>query len=448
MITPLKSILYAFAAAVFVSCASPSESIPKLKDGVLDQSDTLTLGLPQIPGLVRITVFAPGGPFGTDRPDSADPTIGTDRPFSAAAPVGTYINNVLLTHFGGRYYCMWQRSERDEDTPDTRVEYAVSSGGRLWSSPRILALPTDSTFVSPGGWIQRGDSLAAVLNYVCSADRAKGGTAWYSVTKDGSTWTTPAPVTMADGSPVDGIFEQDPMVVPGKGSCGGMPDRVGHDGGALGHDGSIVGRDGRTVIPGLTGNLGHDGLRTVGAVHFRPGLTVGPVYTDDPSALSGWRRASFPEGEGKPLEPSQFRAPDGTLVMLFRDQASSFVKLASVSVDGGLSWTAPVRTNIPDARTKQCAGTLPDGRPFWVGCPTGNKSRRILVLAVASDGCLFDRAWMIAGPTDLPPRRFPGRYKTLGYNYPKATVIDGILWMSLSVNKEEAVLFRVPLEGV
>ena len=397
----------AIVAMVAVSCGGPSVTIPQMKEGIIDPRDTLMLGLQRIPGCERISVFAPGGLVGNDRPGSADTTV------------GTYINNVILTHFGGRYYCMWQRSERDEDTPDTRVEYAVSSDGRSWSSPRILAVPIDSTFVSPGGWICRGDSLAAVLNYVCSADRTKGGTSWYSATKDGSTWSAPVPVTMADGSPVDGIFEQDPMVVPEKRSCGGMPDQV-----------------------------GHDGQRTVGAVHFRPGLTVNPVYTDDPSALSGWRRAEFPEGEGKPLEPSQFRAPDGSLVMLFRDQASSFVKLASVSTNRGRSWSAPVRTNIPDARTKQCAGTLPDGRSFWVGCPTGNKSRRILVLAVASDDLLFDRAWLLAGPADLPPRRFAGRYKTLGYNYPKATVIDGSLWISLSVNKEEAVLFRVPLEGV
>ena len=46
----------------------------------------------------------------------------------------------------------------------------------------------------------------------------------------------------------------------------GMPEQVGHDGRQVGHDERIVGRDektvgrdGRTVIPGSTGNLGHDG---------------------------------------------------------------------------------------------------------------------------------------------------------------------------------------------
>ena len=148
------------------------------------------------------------------------------------------------------------------------------------------------------------------------------------------------------------------------------------------------------------------------------------------------------------MEPSQYLSPDGTLVMLFRDQASSFVKLASVSMDNGESWSAPACTDIPDSRSKQCAGNLPGGRAFWVGNPTGSKSRRILVLSTSEDGRLFGRAMLAAGPSDLETQRFSGRYKTLGYNYPKATVIGDALWISLSVNKEKAVLFRIPLDSI
>ena len=347
--------------------------LPRMADGVLDLQDTVTLGLERLPGAEMVTVHRSDG----------------------------YVNNVLLTYFRGEYYCMWQASERDEDTPDTKVLYARSRDGFAWDEPLLLAAPTDSTFVSPGGWIARGDSLAAVLNYVCASDRSKGGTAWYSVTCDGVEWSTPQPVRMADGTPVEGIFEQDPLLLPSG--------------------------------------------RTVGAVHFRPGLTPNPVWTDAPSALEGWERGRFPEGTGKPLEPSQYRLPDGTLVMFFRDQASSFVKLASISTDEGESWSAPAATNIPDSRSKQCAGNLPDGRAFWVGNPTGTKSRRALVLALSSDGLLFDRAWLLAGPHDLSARRHEGRYKTLGYSYPKAVILNGYLWISFSVNKEDAALIRVPV---
>ena len=349
--------------------------VPQVPDGLIDLTDTVALGLPRLPGAELIRVTQPAGQ--------------------------RYVNNVVLTAFRGKYYCMWQQSPRDEDTPDSFVALSVSGDGRQWSEPVTLAPPVDSAFASPGGWIQRGDSLCAVLNYIGDPERHLGGTAWYVATKDGASWTARQPLRMADGTPMDGILEQDPMLL----------------------------RRGRTV----------------GAAHFRPGYQVCPVYTDDPSGLRGWTKAPLPAGEGSPLEPSQYAAPHGRLVMFFRDQESSFRKLYSVSEDGGASWSAPARTNIPDSRSKQCAGTLPDGRTFWVGNPTGIKSRRVLAVAFSRDGYLFDEAYVLASAADLPRQRFAGRYKTLGYSYPKATVIDGTLWISFSINKEDAALVRIPL---
>lgn len=369
-------VMLVLVAVLFQACAPREKRIPGVAEGLFDLTDTMTLGLPRLSASERIVVHQSSG----------------------------YVNNVLVTAHAGRYYCMWQSSVKDEDTPDTRVVYATSSDGEHWNAPIDLALPTDSTFVTPGGWIQRGETLTAVLNYICAPDRSKGGTAWYTSTSDGEEWTDPLPLRMADGRPMSGILEQDPMVLP----------------------------DGRTV----------------GAAHFRPGLRVKPVYTDDPAALTGWTEAAFPAGAGSPLEPSQYVTLDGKLVMFFRDQASSFVKLASISEDQGASWTPPMKTNIPDSRSKQCAGTLPDGRSFWIGNPTGNKSRRALALALSTDGYNFDNAFLLAGPADLPPRRDEGRYKTLGYNYPKAVVLGDTLWISLSINKEDAVLYRVPLQSL
>ncbi len=369
-------IILALLAVLLQACASRGERFPGVPQGLFDLGDTVTLGLARPPECERIVVHESPG----------------------------YVNNVLVTAFEGRYYCMWQSSERDEDTPDTRVVYATSADGVHWEGPMDLAVPTDSTFVTPGGWLQSGETLTAVLNYICAPDRSKGGTAWFTSTRDGVAWTVPQPLRMADGRPLPGILEQDPLRLP----------------------------DGRTV----------------GAAHFRPGLRVNPVFTDDPAALTGWTEAAFPAGEGSPLEPSQYVTPDGKLVMFFRDQASSFAKLASISEDQGASWTPPMKTNIPDSRSKQCAGTLPDGRAFWVGNPTGSKSRLALALALSTDGYNFDKAFLLAGPSDLPPRRSEGRYKTLGYNYPKAVVLGDTLWISLSINKEDAVLYRVPLKSL
>ncbi len=372
MLAKLRILL--LAACCLYACTGRVEPrVPRMEEGLLDLSDTLTLGLPRPEGAETILVTPPEG----------------ER----------YVNNVLLTAFKGKYYCMWQQSARDEDTPDTHVEYARSPDGRNWSAPKLLAAPTDSCFAAPGGWIRRGDSLYAVINFISAADRSQGGTAWYIASADGLSWTCRRPLLMADGTPMDGILEQDPLLLPGG--------------------------------------------RTVGAAHFRPGTQVCPIYTDDPSALRGWKKASFPGGEGKPLEPSQLEAPGGNLVMFFRDQASSFRKLYSVSTDQGAHWSAPALSDIPDSRSKQCAGTLPDGRTFWVGNPSGNKSRKKLVLALSEDGYLYTEAYLLAGEEDLPAQRFPGKYKTLGYSYPKAFVTEDVLWISFSINKEDAALVGI-----
>ena len=360
------------AILFFYGCRSgDSWPIPRMEGGILVPEDTLSLGLSRCEGAEWAEVHRSDG----------------------------YVNNAVMTRFKGRYYCMWQESARDEDTPDTRIMYATSADGKSWEAPSTLVPPTEDHFASPGGWLPRGDSLTALVNYIYAPDRSAGGSAYFISTADGQSWTAPRPVLMADGTPVGGIFEQDPLHLP----------------------------DGRTV----------------GAVHFRPGTTLCPVYTDDPSCVRGWRKARFPEGEGTPLEPSQYLARDGRLVMLFRDQQSSFRKLYAISDDRGASWSAPRLTNIPDSRSKQCAGTLADGQAFWVGNPTGTKSRRALVLALSEDGYLFDRACLLAGPGDLPPRRKEGRYKTRGYNYPKAFVEGNTLWVALTVNKEDIRVVRV-----
>ena len=368
----MKRMAFILLAVLFFGCRNSAPlSLPRVEEGMIVPEDTLSLGLQRCNRAEWIAVYRSDG----------------------------YVNNAVLTCFKGRYYCMWQASAKDEDTPDTRVMYSSSVDGKSWEAPAVLVPPTEDHFASPGGWISRGDTLIGLINYIYAPDRSAGGKACFISSADGKVWTAPKPVLMADGRPVEGIFEQDPLTLP----------------------------DGRIV----------------GAVHFKPGTTLCPVYTEDLSGTKGWQKAVFPEGEGRPIEPSQYVARDGRLVMFFRDQQSSFRKLYSVSEDRGASWSAPQLSNIPDSRSKQCAGTFPDGRTFWVGNPTACKSRRALVLALSEDGYLFDKAYLLAGPQDLPERRKEGRYKTLGYNYPKACVIGDTLWVALSVNKEDIYLVRL-----
>ena len=365
------------------SAAGPGAQAFHVADGLFDTSQPDTLGLAAHPETETLSVFKPGK---------------QDNRFNHGA---------VVTRFKGKLYVQWQTSKRDEDAPDTHVVYSTSPDGQGWTRPRQLTQSPPGSMTTSGGWWVHDDELIAFINVWPSAGEiAKGGYTLFSSTKNGVDWTIPAPVTDRDGAPVPGIFEQDPRALA----------------------------DGRIIS----------------AFHLQPGLIATPFYTDDPRGITGWNRGRFEnlpvEGNvSREIEPSWFEREDGALVMVFRDQAESFRKLASVSLDRGESWSTPALTDMPDARTKQSAGNLPDGTAYLVGNPVSSKARYPLVLALSSDGREFDRAWLLrAGGEAMPAMRFEGRYKRPGYSYPKSAVIDGWLYVAYATNKEDIELTRVP----
>ena len=349
--------------------------LPYLANGVIDTTDIASLGLTMTEDTQTVTIFSP------------------------SEEGNHYANGVVMTAFKGRLYCMWQSSETDEDAPETCVMYSQSRDeGLTWSQPALLAAANDSSYCTSGGWISTEDTLTAFINIWPRNLQPVGGYTYYIKSKDGVAWSAPEPVRMADGLPMTGVIEQDPYPMP----------------------------DGRII----------------GAVHFQPGLHVSPVYTDDKTGVSGWQRAdinSHDRGkQSRELEPSIYQQKDGTLVMVFRDQNSTYRKMASLSNDRGETWTEPAVTNIPDARVKQSAGNLPDGTAYLAGSPTGTKRRYPLAVLFSEDGVCFDKAILLrSGGTDLQPQRYPGKAKTLGYNYPKSMVYNGKLYVAYATNKED-----------
>ncbi len=156
---------------------------------------------------------------------------------------------------------------------------------------------------------------------------------------------------------------------------------------------------------------------------------------------------SFEGNVSRELEPSLFMR-GGCAVMVFRDQASSFKQLASESCDRGESWTQPVLTSTPDSRAKQSAGNLPDGTAYIVNNPNGDKLRMPLAVTLSDDGRTFTRSYLLRGGDDIEPLRFEGRYKRLGYHYPKSVVWGDYLYVAYSTNKETIQLTRVPLKSL
>ena len=329
--------------------------------------------------------------------------------FRPAEDGNTYNHGAVLMPFKGRLYAQWQTSRRDEDAADTHVVYSSSADGITWSPPSVLAPERSGGIRTSGGWWSDGETLIAYINEWPAQDESEvGGHTRFVASTDGLNWSDPADVTSASGARVDGIFEQDPRAL--------------------------------------------DDGRIVSAFHMQPGLIVSPWYTDSPLGVSGWRRGDMPNlphedlDSSRELEPSSFVRADGAIVMIFRDQAGSFRKLASVSCDRGETWSQPVVTDMPDARTKQSAGNLPDGTAYMVGNPVTRRDRFPLALVLSADGRHFDRAFLLRdGKEDPQALRHPGRYKRAGYSYPKSVVWNEHLYVAYATNKEDVEITRVPL---
>lgn len=369
-----------------------------LADGVLDMSNKSTLGLTKAPGTETITIFQPN--------DTTD----------------HYSNGVVLAVFKGKMYCMWQSDPKNEDYTTTWVAMSTSSdNGATWTSPSVLATPNDAQkatgmYVSSGGWLVTPDSLIAYLNMQASDARLKmyhiHRYVAYRATADGEHWTDPQPVMMENGDTLQAIFEQDP----------------------------------RTLASG----------RILCAAHFPTESNVGakmlvPIYTDDATGTRGWKKASFnytdKGSNSREMEPSWYLRGD-SIVMVMRDQNSTYHKLVSVSTDNGETWTDAVETNIPDSRAKQSAGNLPDGTAFLASNPTDSKNRWPLALLLSRDGETFTKGLLLRDKDELPARKWNGQAKTVGYSYPKSIIYNDYLWVAYSQNKEEVQVTRVPLASI
>ncbi len=380
-------------SAVVILVGSGFATPPFAVESGLFNQDAAELGLTIAPDVKTVTVYTP--------------TATSDH----------YSNGAVMIGFKGKLYCQWQSSAVHEDSSDTWVAYSIGEitidayGNQveIWSAPKILAATMNNGYRTGGGWIVYKDTLIAFINeWPDNLNNPRGGLAYYRESIDGINWSELKPVLMKDGSQIQGIFEQDP------------------------HE--------------------YDG-RLYNAAHMQPGLLATPIYTDDLSGRTGWIKPNFTNldhsgNNSRELEPSLFKNGDGHIVMIFRDQNSTYTKLASISKDKGVTWSKAEQTNFPDSRAKQSAGNLPDGSVYFASNPRNINKRYPLSITLSDDGKTFTRAYNLRTEAELPARIYEGKAKTIGYSYPKSTIAGNYLYVVYSTNKEHIEYSRIPLQNI
>jgi len=353
-----------------------------IKSGLFDLSDTNSLGLPSLSKAESFVAYR------------------------AVKGESQYNHGAVLFPFKGKLYLQWQSSIQDEDAKETVVMVSTSSDGKTWSTAKKLVPARKKSTVTNGGFWSDGKTLVAFINVWPHDLSPRGGHVEYITSKNGEAWSEPKALLDFQGQPVKGVIEQDLKALP----------------------------NGRILT----------------AVHLQPGLKLTPFYTDDPLATSAWRLGRLKNLAYKPhisreLEPSWYLDASKHAVMIFRDQGGSFKVLSSVSEDNGESWSTPKVSNMPDSRAKLSAGNLPNGIAYIVNNPSGEKRRSPLVLSLSKDGKVFDKAFALHTEEGLPKMRFEGKYKRIGYSYPKSIVWNDALWVSYAVNKEDIAVTKVPI---
>ena len=347
--------------------------------GLFDQSQPMTLGLTMHESVQTFSVFEPGE---------------DDNRFN---------NHPQLMPFKGHLYATWQGTPRNEDSDDSFALVSRSADGEHWSAPSVIAgpIPGEHYHASGGLWSD-GQTL---VNYVIKLGKGhKPGTlksTWVRTTTDGENWS---PLTELIP---DATLSENPRQLP----------------------------DGRLIV------TAHGPTQAI------PMNISRIFYTDQVDGLGGWQESYLPhipsKNRGRGLEPSWYRRPDGSLVMVFRDMDRTFKLLASESQDRGATWSLPVPVDMPDSCSMQCGGNLPDGTAFLVNNPVAEGRRIPLTVTLSDDGRHFDRTFLLRG--EPQPRRFEGAYKDAGYSYPGAVVWGEHLYVTYATNKEDIQVTRIPL---
>lgn len=306
-----------------------------------------------------------------------------------------------LVHHDGKFWIMWSDGPGVEDRVGQRVAYATSSDGLKWSTPKYMTPyppesdPNSSVFntrskngyryISRGFWQRDGELLA--LASLDEADKFFGESLElraFRLNSDNESWED---IGVVYGNAINNFA---PKLLP---NGEWMMTRRTHD---------------RNVYMLTGGTAGFDQWET----H--------PVVMHE-------------ESEFRPEEPYWWVLPDGNLLALFRDNAKSGFLYRAFSTDMGRTWSRPVRTDFPDARSKFNGLQLSDGRYILVSNPNPEK-RDPLALSISDDGIIFTKMGYLFGGRRI--------------DYPHMIEHDGSLLIAFSGNKQSVEVLKIKISDL
>ncbi len=299
-----------------------------------------------------------------------------------------------LVHFGGRFWAMWSDGPGESrgpgkvpghDRAGQHVSFATSPDGLRWGAIGNLTGAPDAGYgwIARGFWIREGRLLALASRYQ-------------------------APGYQGPGLSLH-AFEL----------AGGLAEAPQWRRLGLVFDDALNNFSPARLPNGEWMMSRRDGKQNV---HFLVGGTKGFDQWSSFSAI-GYRDSEF-----RAEEPYWWVLPDNNIAALFRDNKNSGFLYRAFSTDNGRSWTRPVRTNFPDAKSKFSGVRLPDGRYVLVS-NSNPKQRDPLTLAVSRDGLVFTSLGYLVG----------GRH----VDYPHVIEHEGFLYIAFATAKSTVEVLRV-----
>lgn len=346
----------------------------------------------------------------------------------------SYNHHSSLTSMNGRLYATWSNGFRDEDQLGQRMMLATSNDqGATWSRPRPIVdhQPTWRKYgvVTSEGIHEHKGKLAAFYGY---SDISKKGLLMYYTM--GGNMFLPLIDQRAYLNSHTGIM----VSVDAGDTWEGPVTKI---------DGFVTNHLPRTLSNGRLILAGH----------------LAYPYTDDPFGIKGWKKAMLPRLPEDYIDDTQgyligmkyrrdnqtfcegcfFEMDDGTIRMMLRADGKKRLAV-SESKDHGETWSEPQITNYSDCDSRSYFGRLPDGRYYGVNCPEPNSPRTPLVLATSKDGTVFDTHYIL-GDESCFLARYLGIHKYGRYGYPSCHIINNMMYVIYSINKEDIALCRFPI---